>query len=185
MRTWCFGMCRRRTKRVWRSDPVASQRSADRRGFPRRSALRRRERRSEVVDMPCVATPTDRIVWFDPVGLLIQPGQTVRWTNKDAGNSHTATAYHPANDGHPLRIPAGAEALEFRLSIAGSILLGRPYGARRLRFLLHPARARRDGRSDHRGRRISAGASAIAGGIPEIAEKDIPKVTNLTCRLWT
>jgi plastocyanin len=48
-------------------------------------------------------------VWFEPVGLLIRPGQTVRWTNKDAGNAHTATAYHPDNEGHPLRIPAGAE----------------------------------------------------------------------------
>jgi plastocyanin len=48
------------------------------------------------------------LVWFDPIGLLVKPGQTIRWTNKDPGNSHTSTAYHPANDGHPLRIPAGA-----------------------------------------------------------------------------
>ena len=43
------------------------------------------------------------LVWFDPIGVLMRPGQTVRWTNKDPGNSHTSTAYHPANDGHPLR----------------------------------------------------------------------------------
>ncbi len=49
------------------------------------------------------------VVWFDPVGLLLRPGQTVRWINKDSGNSHTSTAYHPGNDGHPLRIPAGAQ----------------------------------------------------------------------------
>ena len=47
-------------------------------------------------------------VGFDPVGLRIRPGQTVRWTNGDAGNSHTATAYHPANFGRPRRIPAAA-----------------------------------------------------------------------------
>lgn len=49
-------------------------------------------------------------VWFDPIGLLIQPGQTIRWINQDAGNSHTATAYHPDNFGKPRRIPASAAA---------------------------------------------------------------------------
>jgi plastocyanin len=48
-------------------------------------------------------------VWFDPVGLHIEPGQAVRWINLDPGNSHTATAYHPAHFERPLRIPQGAE----------------------------------------------------------------------------
>jgi len=48
-------------------------------------------------------------VWYDPVGIHIQPRQTVRWTNRDPGNSHTATAYHPAISNRPRRIPAGAE----------------------------------------------------------------------------
>ena len=47
-------------------------------------------------------------VWFDPAGLRVEPGQTVRWINREAGNVHTATAYHPENDGRPLRIPAAA-----------------------------------------------------------------------------
>lgn len=47
-------------------------------------------------------------VWFDPYGLLIRPGQTVRWTNADKGNAHTATAYHPDNFDRPRRIPEGA-----------------------------------------------------------------------------
>jgi plastocyanin len=47
-------------------------------------------------------------VWFDPIGVLVKPGHTVRWTNKDPSNSHTSTAYHPANGDHPLRIPAEA-----------------------------------------------------------------------------
>lgn len=46
-------------------------------------------------------------VWFDPVGLWIEPGTTVRWVNE--ANVHTATAYHPANDTHALRIPENAE----------------------------------------------------------------------------
>lgn len=45
-------------------------------------------------------------VWFDPVGLYIDPGQTIRWVI-DA-NVHTTTAYHPANGRHSLRIPEGA-----------------------------------------------------------------------------
>jgi plastocyanin len=48
-------------------------------------------------------------VWFDPVGLHVQPGQTIRWINRDPGNSHTATAYHPDNLERPRRIPQGAE----------------------------------------------------------------------------
>jgi plastocyanin len=48
-------------------------------------------------------------VWFDPIGLLIRPGQTVRWTNRNPGNSHTTTAYNPANFGRPLRMPKAAK----------------------------------------------------------------------------
>lgn len=69
---------------------------------------------------PAVATADDVVeiamrgdaggshVWFDPVGVHIRPGQTVRWTNRDAGNAHTATAYHPELFQRPLRIPASA-----------------------------------------------------------------------------
>jgi len=47
-------------------------------------------------------------VWYDPVGLHVRPGQAIRWTNHDAGNAHTATAYHPHHSGRPNRIPDGA-----------------------------------------------------------------------------
>ena len=46
-------------------------------------------------------------VWFDPIGLYVEPGATVRWIVRE--NVHTATAYHPRNDDHPLRIPERAE----------------------------------------------------------------------------
>lgn len=46
-------------------------------------------------------------VSFDPIGLYLQPGQTVRW--RCVANVHTTTAYHPANDHHSLRIPEDAE----------------------------------------------------------------------------
>ena len=46
---------------------------------------------------------------FDPVGLWIEPGQSVRFVNRDGGNTHTSTAYCPDIDGRPLRIPTGAK----------------------------------------------------------------------------
>jgi plastocyanin len=46
-------------------------------------------------------------VSFDPIGLLIQPGRTVRFLCE--ANYHTTTAYHPANANHSLRIPRSAE----------------------------------------------------------------------------
>ncbi len=45
-------------------------------------------------------------VWFEPIGVLIDPGQTVRWVV--AENVHTTTAYHPRNGNHSLRIPEKA-----------------------------------------------------------------------------
>lgn len=48
-------------------------------------------------------------VWFDPIGLLVRPGGTVTWRNDDPANSHTSTAYHASNRGHPLRIPPDAK----------------------------------------------------------------------------
>lgn len=44
-------------------------------------------------------------VWFDPVGVRVSPGATVRWLLE--ANVHSATAYHPAN-GYAARIPSGA-----------------------------------------------------------------------------
>jgi plastocyanin len=46
-------------------------------------------------------------VWFDPIGILIEPGQKLRWTVGE--NVHTTTAYHPRNNSHSLRMPEGAE----------------------------------------------------------------------------
>lgn len=49
-------------------------------------------------------------VWFDPIGILIKPGQAIRWTNLNPGNSHTTTAYSPANFDRPLRMPKAAKS---------------------------------------------------------------------------
>ena len=63
---------------------------------------------ADMVEIAMSGRADGSMVWFDPVGVLIAPGQTIRWTNQDKGNSHTATAYAPENDDHPRRIPKGA-----------------------------------------------------------------------------
>ena len=60
------------------------------------------------IEIATQGAPDGSRVWFDPLGLRIEPGQTVRWTNRDAGNSHTVTSYHPELFNRPQRIPAGA-----------------------------------------------------------------------------
>ena len=60
----------------------------------------------EVIEMS--GTARGEHVWFRPQGLAIAPGTTLRFVNRDAGNSHTATAYHPDLFGRPRRIPEGA-----------------------------------------------------------------------------
>lgn len=62
----------------------------------------------ETIDISMRGKEDGSHVWFDPVGILVQPGQTVRWTNRDPGNSHTVTTYHPEFFDRPLRIPARA-----------------------------------------------------------------------------
>jgi plastocyanin len=46
-------------------------------------------------------------VWFDPVGVRIDAGTTLRWVVEEG--VHSTTAYHPSNTSHPLRIPEAAE----------------------------------------------------------------------------
>ena len=48
--------------------------------------------------------------YFDPVGLYIKPGQKVRWVCDMWGGS--ATAFHPLNDNHELRIPEKAKPFD-------------------------------------------------------------------------
>ncbi|AZT83423.1 hypothetical protein EHN06_07605 [Marinobacter sp. NP-4(2019)] len=47
-------------------------------------------------------------VWFDPLGVAVSPGTTLRFINLDPTNSHTVTAYHPQLFGRELRIPKSA-----------------------------------------------------------------------------
>lgn len=62
-----------------------------------------------VVDVEMHGKDDGAHVWFDPIGIHIETGQAIRWTNRDPGNSHTVTAYHPDMFERPLRIPANAK----------------------------------------------------------------------------
>ena len=48
-------------------------------------------------------------VWFAPQGIAVPAGTLLRFTNRDPGNSHTTTAYHPDIFDRPRRIPRGAK----------------------------------------------------------------------------
>ena len=65
-----------------------------------------RAQQVEVIEMR--GTPRGERIWFNPIGLAIVPGTTLRFVNRDPVNSHTATAYHPEIFDRTTRIPDGA-----------------------------------------------------------------------------
>ena len=73
----------------------------------------------ETVEIAMTGRDQGAHVWFDPAGIRIEPGQTVRWTNRDPGNSHTATSYHPDLYGRPLRMPKAAAPFDSDLLLPG------------------------------------------------------------------
>jgi len=54
--------------------------------------------------------------YFDPAGVRIAPGDTVRWVQ--LAGFHSITAYHPSNDNHELRIPASAKPWDSGILLA-------------------------------------------------------------------
>jgi len=62
---------------------------------------------SPVVEIKATADETGRLVYFEPIGILVEPGTTVRWVLER--NYHSVAAYHPENGNRELRIPEGAE----------------------------------------------------------------------------
>lgn len=70
------------------------------------SSLRAPAATRRTVDIAMRASDGGARVGFDPLGLLVRPGTTVRWVLVDG--VHTTTAYHPANGELPRRIPEDA-----------------------------------------------------------------------------
>ena len=61
--------------------------------------------------------------FFEPAGLYIEPGTTVRWVPTKWGA--TVTAFHPSNLNHELRIPENAEPFDSGLIGEDSIRYNR------------------------------------------------------------
>lgn len=87
-------------------------------------------RASPVALIEMKATTRGEHVWFTPQGLAVAPRTLLLFVNRDPGNSHTSTAYHPAILGRQLRMPVGAdpwdsgillpdEAFEVTLTVPG------------------------------------------------------------------
>jgi plastocyanin len=67
-------------------------------------------------DVRAVMSKDGAEVYFDPVGLHVQPGDTVRWIQ--VNGYHSVTAYHPANSDRELRIPEHAEPWDSGMLLA-------------------------------------------------------------------
>ena len=74
-----------------------------------------RARAAAPVEIGMMSDALGTAVWFDPIGVHVQPGQTVRFTVH--ANVHTTTAYHPKNDHHSLRIPERAVPWDSRFLV--------------------------------------------------------------------
>lgn len=62
---------------------------------------------AKTVEIRMTQSADGNSVYFDPIGIQIEAGDTVRWIQ--ISNYHSVTAYHPKNDNHELRIPEQAE----------------------------------------------------------------------------
>lgn len=83
------------------------------------SAPHRRATAAQPLMIEMKGSPRGEMVWFVPIGLAVSPGATICFVNRDAGNSHTATAYHPDILDRPRRIPARATPWDSGLLLPG------------------------------------------------------------------
>ena len=147
--------------------------------------------------------------FFEPAGLHIQKGQTVRWAMTDSAMAITITAFHPSNQNHELRIPEGAKpfdsgiilktgargAFEWKFDVEGTydyfsltfepvgmvgrIVVGKPGGPAEK---FPPGYGGRDGRAV-----VYPAQSAILNALPSseiIAKKSIPYPRDLVVRTF-
>ncbi len=79
---------------------------------------------TQIVEIYMKSDPQGSEVWFDPIGVHVESGQTVRWTVME--NVHTTTAYHPKNEMHALRIPKGATPAFYNRRPCPTTTMSRP-----------------------------------------------------------
>lgn len=69
-----------------------------------------------VVEIAATASEDMTGVFFDPIGIFIEPGTTVRWRLERS--FHSTTAYHPQFGNRELRIPEEAEPWDSGMLLA-------------------------------------------------------------------
>lgn len=67
------------------------------------------------VEVKLVQTPAGE-TYFDPAGIHIAPGDTVRWVQMSG--FHSITSYSPRNDNHELRMPKSAKPWDSGILLA-------------------------------------------------------------------
>ena len=67
---------------------------------------------SSIPRVLALSGPGKGIFYFNPAGLYVAVGQTVRWAG--VGRSSSVTAFHPSIDNHELRIPEKAKPFNSR-----------------------------------------------------------------------
>jgi len=80
----------------------------------------RRLMAADVVEIRMMSNSAGSRVYFDPIGVLVEPGQRIRW--RCVSNVHTTTAYHPSNTNHSLRIPETARSWDSDYLLPGHTL---------------------------------------------------------------
>jgi plastocyanin len=121
-------------------------------------------------------------VWFDPIGIRVEEGALVRWINREPGNVHTTTAYHPDNGGRPRRMPEGADPWD-----SGYLM---PEGAFEVRLTVPGVYDYFCLPHEHAGMvgRIVVGEPAAGigpgadGGVPEVALEAFPAIEEIMAR---
>ncbi|MBI2821535.1 MAG: hypothetical protein HYX74_04870 [Acidobacteria bacterium] len=73
-------------------------------------ALARQQEPDSVSRIRIVLNYSVGLWYFDPMGLFVEPGQTVEWLSTRWGP--TVSAFHPSNDNQELRIPEGAKPFD-------------------------------------------------------------------------
>lgn len=158
-----------------------------------------RERRAAPLEVRMRTSSRGADVWFEPVGLRVEPGRTIRWI-VDRG-VHTSTAYHPDNGDFPHRMPEEAaawdsghltgagEAYEYTFRREGVYdYFCRPHEAAGMVGRIVVARENRtrqlelpgwDGGSRERELAPRGGDGSDAPDLPRAARKAFPSVTRI------
>src|SRR5262245_47198831 len=88
------------------------------RGFPGRQRAQSTQAKAGEILVLAKRDYAQGRFYFDPVGLFVEVGQTVRWENSDWG--FNVSAFPPESENHELRIPDAAQPFDSGLMVEGA-----------------------------------------------------------------